>query len=123
MAKNIPLACTLTGDELRARGSEVADLFAQTTQVRELRDGFALAFPGGDDVTHALLDFIIAERACCPFYSFSLQSPSPHQTVWLQVRGRREAKELIRAALPGDVSERARAGRSDGGAGGRDRLR
>lgn len=103
MAANVPLACTLTGAELRARGQEVADLFGHATQVRELRGGFALAFPGGDDMTHALLDFIIAERACCPFYSFSLRSPSPHRTVWLRVSGRKEAKEMMRAALPGDA--------------------
>lgn len=123
MTKTIPVACTLTGAELRARGREVADLFGHATQVRELRDGFALAFPGGDDMTRALLDFIIAERACCPFYSFSLRSPSPHRMNWLQVRGRAEAKELLRAALPSDASAEARAGRSDGGAEARGHLR
>lgn len=116
MTKTIPVACLLTGAELQARGREVADLFGHATQARELRDGFALAFPGGDDMTRAVLDFIIAERACCPFYSFSLRSPSPHHTIWLQVRGRGEAKELIRAALSGTASAPARASRSGDGA-------
>lgn len=100
MATNVPLACSLTGAELAARGREVAGLFERATRVRELRDGYALEFAGGDEMAREVLDFVLAERACCPFFSFTLRSHAPHSVIWLEVRGRGEAKEIVRAALP-----------------------
>lgn len=100
MASNVPVACSLSPAELRVRGQEVAALFRHATQVRELADGFALAFPPESEQAHALLDFALFERACCPFFSFDIRFPSPHDTVWLEVRGETaEAKEMIRATV------------------------
>ena len=98
MAANIPLACTLSTDERRARGREIGELFGRATAREELPDGYALAFPGGDDEAQALLAFIVAERACCPFFTFELSFPSPHEQIWLRIRGEAAgAKEMIRA--------------------------
>lgn len=98
MTANIPLACTLSADERRARGQEIGELFGRATGREELPDGYAVAFPGGDETAHALLTFVIAERACCPFFTFELSFPSPHAEIWLRIRGEAaEAKEMIRA--------------------------
>lgn len=96
MSTNIPLACTLSDDDLRVRSREVAELFAHATAVEELADGYAFAFPGGGGWPRELLDFIVFERACCPFYSFGLRFPSPHGAIWLDVHGERaEIKEML----------------------------
>src|SRR5215467_6666125 len=100
MASNVPVACSLTAAELRVRGQEVAALFGYATQVRELADGYALAFPPDGEQAHALLDFTLFERACCPFFSFTVRFPSPHEVVWLEVRGESaEVKEMVRKSV------------------------
>jgi hypothetical protein len=94
-AASLPLACSLTGDDLRRRGNVVGDLFQHATQVRELADGYQFAFPGGDESARALLDFIVEERACCPFFTFELASVSPHDALWLTIRGDNGVKALV----------------------------
>lgn len=107
MSANIPLACTLSDADLQVRSREVADLFAQATAVEELADGYAFAFPASDDWAHQLLDFVVFERACCPFYTFGLRFPSPHEAMWLDVRGERaEVKEMLRAGVFSQVEQR-----------------
>ena len=94
-AVSTPLACKLTGDDLRRRGEVVNDLFAHALAVSELPDGYRFTFPAGGDWAHNVLDFIVTERDCCPFYTFELTSPSPHQTHWLTVRGAEGVKATI----------------------------
>lgn len=94
-AEPAPLACKLTGNDLRRRGEVVDDLFQHARAVSDLLDGYRFAFPAGDDWVHALLDFVVEERACCPFYTFELASPTPHDTLWLTVRGGEGVKETL----------------------------
>ena len=98
-AVEIPVACSLTEAELEVRGDENADLFEHARTVEELADGYRFAFPADDDGVTALVRFILAERACCPFWTFELQFPSPHQVVWLAIRGNEEAKAIVRDGL------------------------
>jgi len=93
---DVPLACSLTADELRARGEENGTLFARVRDVKELPDGYRFTFPAEADGVPELLRFILAERACCPFFTFELTFASPHQAVWLTVRGREGVKEIVR---------------------------
>lgn len=104
---DIPVACSLTEAELEVRGDENAELFAYAHAVEELADGYRFAFPADDDGVPALLRFILAERACCPFFTFELRFPSPHQVVWVAIRGNEEAKSIVRDALvPRVMSDR-----------------
>ena len=100
---DIPVACSLTAAELEVRGDENTELFAHARAVEELADGYRFAFPADDDGVPALLQFILAERACCPFFTFELQFPSPHDVVWLAIRGNEDAKEIVRDALASKV--------------------
>lgn len=103
-----PLACSLTAAELRARGEENASLFTRAQSVEELPDGYRFVFPAEADDARELLRFILAERACCPFFTFELTFPSPHQSIHLVVRGREGVKEIIRAGAAAKVSAQAR---------------
>jgi hypothetical protein len=98
MNQDLPLACSLTAPELQVRGDEIAVLAEQVQAVRDLADGYAFAFPADARYAHALLDFIVAERACCPFFTFTLEFPSPHAQVWLRIQGREGVKEIIAAS-------------------------
>ena len=96
VAGDVPLACSLTTDDLRVRGEENGKLFARAQGVRELPDGYRFTFPPDEEQVGSLVRFILAERACCPFFTFELAFPSPHQAVELTVRGREGVKEIVR---------------------------
>jgi len=103
----IPLACSLTAAELRARGKENASLFTHAQSVEELPDGYRFAFPAEAEDARELLQFILAERACCPFFTFELTFPSPHQSIQLVVRGREGVKEIVRDSAVSMITARA----------------
>jgi hypothetical protein len=106
------LACSLTQGELELREQDVATLFAQATGTRELPDGYALAFPTGADTAHRLLDFIIAERACCPFFTFELTFAAPHEAIWLSLRGPNDVKAMLAEMFPRLLGATGRSGAS-----------
>jgi hypothetical protein len=96
---SLPIACTLTDAELRDRDPKLTTLFDRATRVRELPDGYAFAFPPADAGVRDLLDLVLAERACCAFLSFDLVFPTPHDAVWLHLRGGEEVKEFVRGTF------------------------
>ncbi|MBF6590299.1 MAG: hypothetical protein IVW57_07180 [Ktedonobacterales bacterium] len=96
LASDLPVACTLSAADQRARGEDVAaPLFARAQHLQEVRDGYRFAFPAEADGVRDLLEFILSERACCPFFTFELSFASPHQSVWLTLRGGEGVKEFI----------------------------
>ncbi len=107
---DLPVACSLSAAELRARGEENLALFSQARRIRELADGYAFAFEGANAEVELLLRFVLAERACCPFWSCELTFPSPHQEAWVSIRGNDEAKALVREGLVAKLTAPAAAG-------------
>jgi hypothetical protein len=99
----MPIACSLSVDELRVRTEENAALFGHAREVRELPDGYRFAFP--PDLAEQVMAFVLAERACCPFFTFELSLPTPHQVILLSVRGREGVKAVVEAATRKDQSE------------------
>jgi hypothetical protein len=99
----LPIVCTLTGEERSERGGVAHDLFAQAEQVRELPDGYAFRFPGTEDWAARLLDYVAFERRCCRFFTFALEFEPDQGPIWLYLRGPEGVKELIGssdAAIP-----------------------
>jgi hypothetical protein len=48
LAQDIPVACTLDVTDQAQRGDEIAPLFGEVQETRELPDGYALRFPGDE---------------------------------------------------------------------------
>jgi hypothetical protein len=107
MATDNPVACLLSAEELRARSDEIAPVFARVEAVHELPDGYRFAFSAAADGARDLVEFILAERACCPFFTFELTFPSPHEAIWLTLRGGQGVKEFVRESLALKVAESA----------------
>jgi hypothetical protein len=96
MASDLPVACTLSAAELRERGEDVvAPLFARAQRMEETPDGYCFAFPAEAESVRELLAFVLSERDCCPFFTFELDFPSPHESVWLTLRGGEGVKEFV----------------------------
>lgn len=93
----IPIVCTLEGQEQAVRRDEVADIFLQVEQISELADGYAFRFPGGAMWAGRLVEFIIAERSCCPFFTFDLVFEAGEDAIWLQLRGGEGVRDFIKS--------------------------
>lgn len=97
-AEELPIACTLTGDEQAERGGKVSHLFKAVEQVRELTDGYAFRFSGSDGTAARLLEFVLAERRCCPFFTFELVFGPNVSSIWVQLRGSSAIKTFVASA-------------------------
>jgi hypothetical protein len=94
------LACSLVGPEFAARKEAITrDLFAHVDRVEELPDGFGVRFPAADPWAAKALEFIDAEKQCCPFFTFELAFEPDDGPLWLRLRGSEEIKAFVRTEL------------------------
>jgi hypothetical protein len=97
------LACNLIGPEFAARKEAITrDLFAHVDRVEELPDGFGFRFPGATPWAAKALEFIEAEKACCPFFTFELVFAPEDGPLWLRLRGSEAIKRFVLTEL-GDI--------------------
>jgi hypothetical protein len=82
---DVPIACDLSGSDQspQERLAEFADLFARHLVVRSwTADGVLLRLDGGADVVAWAEDLSARERACCPFFRFSVTAAGD-DVLWL----------------------------------------
>ncbi len=99
IGRDVPIACNLSGAEQATRRDEVAGIFSHAEKVNELADGYAFRYPGSGDWAAKLLSFIIAERSCCPFFTFELIFEVDEGPIWLHLRGAEGVRDFIKAEL------------------------
>lgn len=96
-ARDVPIACLLSEREFAVRSEEIKQtLFAGVDQIDELPDGYAYRFPVDDPWPVRVLEFIAAERRCCPFFTFEMVFTPHGGPLWLRLRGSDEVKAFIR---------------------------
>jgi len=83
------------GTERVEREEGFARLFTDVEEVAELSDGFAFKFPNRDSCITRIVNVIVAERKCCPFFRFTLTFEPDGGPVWLHVLGSSEVKTFI----------------------------
>ena len=101
----ILIACTLPEPEQIKRRQEIADeIFKGCQEVDELPDGYAFRYPGSGTWATRLMEFILFERGCCPFFTFELVFEANQGPIWLRVRGAEGVKEVIRTIAADAIS-------------------
>ena len=100
LARDVPIACSLTASERVTRAEEIDEFFAGIQQLQELPDGYALRFPGDSTWAQRVLNFIQGERSCCLFFTFELIFLPNQGPIWLHIRGPEGTKEMIKEMLP-----------------------
>ncbi len=103
--QNDVIACLLSEREAAIRGEELAGgLFAAVEEVAELPDGYAYRFSSNGSQLAPLLEFIAAERRCCPFLTFELVFEPYGGPLWLRLRGSPQVKAFIAEAFNTRIS-------------------
>ena len=95
---NIPIACSLTAEELPERKTLLSKLGQAVTETQEREEGYAYRFES-DALLPEILEIVRAERACCPFLRFSLTFEPGNGPLWLEVTGPQGTKEFIATFL------------------------
>jgi hypothetical protein len=99
------IGCLLSERDYAMRSEELANgLFATVDEVVELPDGYAYRFAGGERLPESLLEFIVAERRCCPFLSFEIAFEPHGGPLWLRMRGSPRVKAFIAEAFNSRVA-------------------
>lgn len=99
-AKSSPFACNrfaLTSAERKRHFQELGPKLRDLRKsVRELDNGYEFEFPS-DQATYAMLtEWMIQERACCPFFDIALRLDREGGPLWLRLSGRSGTKEFIK---------------------------
>jgi len=95
----LPIACNLSGDAQVRRREAARDLLDRSRLVDEMEEGYEFAFPGDANWAMRLTEFIVAERAWCPFFTFELVFGPGGREILLRVRGPEGTKQFIREQL------------------------
>jgi hypothetical protein len=94
-----PFACNLkafTPDQ-RARHHQLILRFTSAvTEIRELKDGYALRVNAGQAPLVDVAEWIELERRCCPFFDFQIDVHGEDGSLWLSLKGREGVKDFIR---------------------------
>lgn len=84
----VPIACTLTAAQADDRVGEWREFLARGTDERRLEGTVARFRLGpGDDVLVTAVDLAQREKACCGFFSFSVELDSDARWLRVEVPG------------------------------------
>ena len=107
------LACTLPPTRRDARRADIGTLLERANDRRVEPDGVTLSFAWSDVLARTLLEFVLAERQCCPQMTYELRFPASDVAVELRVRSPAEhllAVRTLYGELPSDRNRAARTG-------------
>jgi hypothetical protein len=97
---DMPIACCLTSAELRERAATLLAQFSSAViGTEELRDGYAFCLPGHSTWIATIAKMIVAERECCPFFTFELVVHPNMGPVIVRVTGPDGTKEFLKTVL------------------------
>ena len=97
---NLPIACSLTLDELVAmRNSLLPGLLARANAQESIPGGFRWGFEPTLDMAKEIGAVIDAERRCCPFLRFLLIVEPGDGSVWLEVTGPDGTRNFLKTLL------------------------
>jgi hypothetical protein len=93
---DLPIACTLSPEALKARRENLLDgLLQRSTQRTDLPDGVRLRFAPDGEILREIARTVEAERQCCRFLSFVVTVSPDGGPVTLDVTGPAGTREFL----------------------------
>jgi hypothetical protein len=100
LKENAKLSCQFTTPELRERKKTIiADLKNLVLEKTELANGFRYYFNGTDKTLDLLNNFIMTERLCCAFFTFTLTISDEKNFTTLELTGPPGVKDFIKEEI------------------------
>jgi hypothetical protein len=100
MPDHIPIACTLSSAELRAREITLLSQFKSLViATEEIEQGYSFRLPGDKMCLAVVAEVMLAERECCTFLKFELAAEPGQGPLTLRVIGPVGTKEFIKSLL------------------------
>lgn len=97
---DLPIACTLTPDALRARREGLlAELVRRSTGYELLPDGLRLRFALSGETLASIVRAVEAERHCCRFLRFTVTVEPDDGPLTLDLTGPEGTREFVTALL------------------------
>ena len=97
---DMPVACCLTSAELREREATLLAQFRSAViETEELLDGYAFRVPGDRKLVALVAEMIVAERECCPFFTFELVAQPGMGPVVVRVTGPAGTKDFLKTVF------------------------
>ena len=97
---NDPVAsCSLSTRQLAERARQFSRIAGDAGAVEERDDGLMLVFPPSDETATRLLELVLAERRCCPFFHFELVFEPHPGPLRVLLRGPAGTRSLVRGLL------------------------
>lgn len=97
---DLPIACTLSRADLRARREGLlADLRRRADAHEVLAEGYRLRLAANEDTLSAVAAAIEAERHCCRFLRFRITVEPDGGPIWLELSGPPGTREFLSALL------------------------
>lgn len=88
------IACALNSEELyRRKATVIADLKTRMLNRLEIDNGYSYVFTDDDGTLDKLIEFVKAERKCCPFFIFNIGISE--SVITLTVTGPTGAKQFL----------------------------
>lgn len=104
----LPVACSLTPEEMRERQSSlIPALLERAVAIGPSDEGYRLHFKSDSGTLRTIVEMIAAESQCCPFLQFDLSVPPAQGDVTLTVSGPPGTRAFL-DALFGYAAEQTR---------------
>jgi hypothetical protein len=88
MKRELPIACTLSEQELRFRQeSLIRELTTLAQEITALDAGYKLRFAPDGGLLPRLAEFVEQERQCCPFLQFTMTVEPATGPIHLTITG------------------------------------
>jgi len=92
-----PLVCLLSGqDQIERKEKLKQEIFSQLIGLEELELGYIFKFETSNKLLLELIDYVIVEKECCPFYKYDFSIKPYGEGIELVVSGSKDAKQLIK---------------------------
>jgi hypothetical protein len=97
---NLPIACSLTPDALRARREGLlAELLRHAESTERVADGLRLRFASSTETLAKIVRAVEAERRCCRFLQFRITVEPDEGPISLELTGPPGTQEFVAALL------------------------
>ena len=102
MATDLPIACSLSADEMARRGEEMRALARDALMDKSRAPGFVkLEFRSGGGTDAAVHELVRRERECCPFLDIAVERAG--ERIVVSIRGPGEAQPVLDAIYETNV--------------------